>query len=286
MLSRVTLNAEPGGNPMSMVVFVKVAIGQVYKLLIFLLRWFFAYAFEWLIRPILEQSHALHIESQRERMNWEELYPGIRVLLRRRTIADANPEEPSNILIENASSVTLESLDFEVVATLGRLDFVCPVRVRQLKPNKIQHNALSGLPIEDIYVDDGQIKVSYESFYYRSHGGKFISGSELIPFESRRWTPSRFDLLNGARLRLFGRLWNMDAIREREHEIVSYLRWRLLYANVVFVPHSEYRKSIYKEWAYRVKRALCAIVTSRYVVAVICWVPLLLRIRRIEKLEE
>jgi len=78
----------------------------------------------------------------------------------------------------------------------------------------------------------------------------------------------------------------MDAIREREHEIVSYLRWRLLYANVVFVPHSEYRKSIYKEWAYRVKRALCAIVTSRYVVAVICWVPLLLRIRRIEKLEE
>ncbi|WP_144162271.1 hypothetical protein [Paraburkholderia sp. BCC1885] len=200
----------------------------------------------------------------------------------RTSLVDEDPGRPSIVLVENIGISDIDELEFDVVATLGALEFVDPLRVRQLAAGKTQWLTLANFPVEGLSCAANGIAPSYEAFFYRIHGGRTGDGAMIRASESHYWHPTHFDFLNGRRLRLFGKSWHVGAIWDLEQELIEKIRWHLCYRGKTWVGGRLYRPKLSQRITDPVLSGLAALITMSLVIKAVCWGALLLRLQKIQ----
>jgi len=262
-------------------VFGKAILDKLLKASISLLIYLLQHSFKSRVLPVLKQSHDAYLAWKMSRVRWDDLCEGVRVKFYRTSLVDEDPERPSIVLVENTGMSDVDELEFDIVATLGALEFVDPLRVRQLAPGKRRWIKLKNFPVEDLSCSADGIVPSYETFFYRIHGGRTRDGASIRASESHHWHPTHFDLLNGRRLRLFGKAWHVGAIWDLEQELIEKIRWHLCFRGKIWIGGRLYRPKLSQRITDTALSGLAALITMPLVIKTVCWGALLLRLQKI-----
>ncbi|CAE6768732.1 hypothetical protein R69619_03741 [Paraburkholderia nemoris] len=259
----------------------KAIVDKLLKISISALIYLLQHSFKWLVLPVLKQSHDAYLTWKMSRVSWDDLCEGVRVKFYRTSLVDEDPERPSIVLVENVGISDIDELEFDVVATLGTLEFVDPLRVRQLAAGKKQWVTLANFPVEGLSCVANGIAPSYEVFFFRIHGGRTRDGATIRASESHHWHPTHFDLLNGCRLRLFGKVWHVGAIRDLEQELIEKIRWHLCFRGKTWIGGRLYLPKLSRRITDTALSGLAALITLPIVIKTVCWGALLLRLQKI-----
>lgn len=238
----------------------------------------------WTVEPIFRQAHDHHVAIRRWQQRWVELAEGVEYKLLTRSGFDEAGHAEQSILIRNSGTVQVDDMKFCVEAKLGNLSYQVPLAVYRLQPGRVAKLALTGLPVEDLFVHEERIYQTYESI--QVYPVQIVRDRHIEVYATAGivWHPTHDDLLNGEWKRWNGRLYNTKALADARRDNLLRLshslcgRHGLIGFDVGTLLAQALRSRRYRNVPGVLKFGLAS---SRPVLSMILWTRLLLRIERI-----
>jgi hypothetical protein len=238
-----------------------------------------------IIQPVLEQSHNHYLDVRAWQRRWTELTFGIDYLLTCASITDDEGSEGTILWLRNSGDACVSVVDVFVEASSGKRKYPEHVTARDLAPGQASRFKLSNIPKRELWLDtDGGIQASYQSIAVSPIA--ITRNGSVEEFERRNvgMHPTHIDQLNGSWTNWGGRRYNTSAIRDAMRTRRMSLTWALCGQDglLSLKPSELWKQAVRRgRWSRLPRIMLLGCISQRIPVALMVWVPLLLRRHRI-----
>lgn len=251
-----------------------------FKMIWLILKSLFRFAGNKLVKPILDQSHEIHLALRRSQLQWENMGGGLEYKAIMESVLSNGANPRSRIYVRNASDSTAERYDICVVARQGKLQHPEFVTGFNLKPSEIAHFFLLNIPLQRVWADETGIQCAYDSFHV--FPVQVVRHGQTAHFESPPDAKNitHDDFLNGQRIYFMGRWYNADAIEEFKANKLRKYHFTLVgrHGFVSVAPKRLLREVMRQRCIRFIPNILVySILTQGRVLSINCWASLLLR---------
>ncbi|MGA7813946.1 hypothetical protein [Caballeronia sp.] len=254
-------------------------------LILAVLRWIGYALGSQTIKPVLEQSQRYHLDLRRWQTRWTELARGVDTKLMTASSSTREYRETTYLLIRNSGDSLIDELQLCAEAQRGMLKFQETVHLHRLKPGEIFKIMLPSFPVEELWTTEAGVHASYESTeIFPIRITRETQVEEYLP-HALRCHPTHDDSVNGGWQRWRGRLYSTKAIEDDMHELK--MRLALRFCGQYGLLGWQAGELFYDALCRRLYRCLprvtiYAVLTNRWILLSIIWMPLILRWRTLE----
>ena len=229
--------------------------------------------------PVFKRSHQIYLDRRMAR-HWEQMSCGLSYMLHRASSLTNDPNPVSILLIRNDGVAMVDRVEICVRAEKGIITYPDIIVVARLEPGRIAHVTLNNLPIEHVWVENEQIRTSYDSFTVFPLSLTRAGKVEEVSGGSPRMHPTYTDFLNGHWSRYWGQLYNTDAVNDYVRDTGEYFQW--YFANqfgVEGIVSGPFTSAIQHRKPYLLPGVfLFWLLSHRPATVSICWTALIFRI--------
>lgn len=249
------------------------------------LRWFGRALGAVTIQPVLEQAHRYHLDLRKWQRRWTELTRGVDTQLLVASPYTRDYRDASYLLVRNSSDSAIDELLLCAEARNGNLKFQEFIHLFRLEPGDVFKVTLPGFPLETLWADEDGIFASYESTeVFPIRLAREGNVEEFKPAAVRS-SPTHVDALNPDWQRWGGNLYNTRVLEHEKQDLNIHLAYRFCgqYGFLGFNVKMLLQQVLSRRRYWNLPGVLLyALMTSRWMLSLAIWTPLVLRIKRLK----